>query len=52
MQEVFGVKIDISNMSLEELEKIEKEISRLLFSVKFQLQMKKMLEQKESELKE
>lgn len=42
MQEFFGVKIDTSNMTIEELEKTEKEIIQLLSSVKFQLQMKMM----------
>lgn len=42
MQEFFGVKIDTSNMTIEELKKTEKEITELLTSVRFQLQMKKM----------
>lgn len=53
MQEFFGVKIDTSNMTIEELEKTEKEITHLLSSVKFQIQMKKMATHKyRSDVKE
>lgn len=46
MQEFFGVKVDTSNMTTEELEEAEKKITKILSSVKLQIRMKKMAERK------
>lgn len=47
-REFFGVQIDTSNMTTEELLEVQSKITELLADVKFQLRLRKMAERKHS----
>lgn len=50
-KEIIGIQLDVSNMTTEELLKIQNELIKNLTEVKFQLRMRKMAESRHSSYK-
>jgi len=50
-KEIIGAQLDVSNMTTEELLKIQNELRKNLAEVQFQLRMRKMAEPRHSSYK-
>lgn len=50
-KEIIGIQLDVSNVTTEELLKIQNEFRKNLAEVKFQLRMRKMAESRHSSYK-